>query len=49
MFIAKPVREEMFYGKQGVIVNVSGKGRYLGEGEYWLEENDELGKGFLLR
>ena len=29
-------------------VKVKGKGHYLGRNKYWLEEDDELGKGFLL-
>lgn len=32
-----------------VTVRVGGKAHYIGEARYWLEEGDEIGKGFLLR
>jgi len=36
-------------GKAAVTVRVGGKAHYTGEARYWLEEGDEIGKGFLLR
>ena len=48
-FIAKPVKEEVWCGKQALIVNVKGKGHYLGESKYWLDNGDKLGKGFLIK
>jgi trans-L-3-hydroxyproline dehydratase len=35
--------------KAAVTVRVSGKAHYMGEARYWLEDGDEIGKGFLLR
>ena len=36
-------------GKPAVTVRVSGKSHYTGEARYWLEDGDEIGKGFLLK
>jgi len=36
-------------GRPGVIVRVGGRSHYSGKAEYWLEEGDELGRGFLVR
>ena len=35
--------------RPAVTVRVGGKSHYTGEARYWLEEGDEIGKGFLLR
>ena len=35
--------------KAAVRIRVGGQAHYSGEGRYWLEEGDEIGKGFLLR
>lgn len=35
--------------KPAVTVRVAGKAHYTGEARFWLEEGDEIGKGFLLR
>ncbi len=48
-FVAKPVKEKTWYDKQALIVNVKGKGHYTGESKYWLDSEDELGKGFLIK
>lgn len=48
-FIAKPIQEDNWCGKNSLIVNVKGKGYYLGTNKYWMERDDELGKGFLLQ
>jgi trans-L-3-hydroxyproline dehydratase len=36
-------------GRPAVTVRVGGQAHYTGEGRYWLEPGDEIGKGFLLR
>ncbi len=35
--------------REAVVVRVGGQAHYMGEARYWLEEGDEIGKGFLLR
>jgi len=35
--------------RPAVTVRVGGKAHYTGEARYWLEDGDEIGKGFLLR
>ena len=35
--------------RPAVRVRVGGQAHYVGEARYWLEEGDEIGKGFLLR
>ena len=35
--------------RAAVTIRVGGQAHYSGEGRYWLEEGDEIGKGFLLR
>jgi trans-L-3-hydroxyproline dehydratase len=35
--------------KPAVTVRVGGKAHYTGEARFWLEDGDEIGKGFLLR
>ena len=35
--------------KPAVTIRVGGQAHYSGEARYWLEEGDEIGKGFLLR
>jgi proline racemase len=32
-----------------IIARVGGRAFYSGQAEYWLEEGDELGRGFLVR
>lgn len=36
-------------GRQGVVARVGGRAHYSGRAEYWVEEGDELGRGFLVR
>ena len=44
------VMETMQFGEhQDVTVRVSGQAHYSGEARYWLDEDDTIGKGFLLR
>jgi trans-L-3-hydroxyproline dehydratase len=44
------VAETTFCGpRPAVRVRVGGEAHYMGEARYWLEEGDEIGKGFLLR
>ena len=47
---AKPSRV-VNYGcyDDAVVVEVSGRGHYLGESSFQLEEGDELGTGFLIK
>ena len=35
--------------RPAVTVRVGGKAHYMGRAEYWLEEDDRIGRGFLLR
>jgi proline racemase len=35
--------------QEAVVVRVGGQAYYMGEARYWLEEGDEIGKGFLLK
>jgi proline racemase len=35
--------------RAAVTIRVGGKAHYMGEATFWLEEGDEIGKGFLLR
>ena len=35
-------------GRPGIVARVSGRAFYTGRAEFWLEEGDELGKGFLV-
>ena len=32
-----------------VVVEVSGRSHYIGECSFWVEEDDELGAGFLVK
>ncbi|MEP3276154.1 MAG: proline racemase family protein [Stappiaceae bacterium] len=42
--------EETECGKYlAVVTEISGRANYVGESTFWLDENDNLGKGFLLR
>lgn len=41
------LREEQYGGHSAVVVQVSGRGHYLGEAKYWQEEEDKIGRGFL--
>lgn len=36
-------------GKPGIVARVGGRAHYSGKAEYWVEDGDELGKGFLVR
>jgi proline racemase len=36
-------------GRAAIVARVSGRAYYTGRAEFWLEEGDELGKGFLVR
>jgi trans-L-3-hydroxyproline dehydratase len=36
-------------GRPGIVARVGGRSHYSGRAEYWLEEGDELGRGFLVR
>ena len=46
---AKPLKV-VPYGRydDAVVVEVSGRGHYIGESSFWLDEGDELGVGFLV-
>jgi trans-L-3-hydroxyproline dehydratase len=35
-------------GRPGIVARVGGRSHYSGRAEYWLEEGDELGRGFLV-
>ncbi|XP_063425578.1 trans-L-3-hydroxyproline dehydratase-like [Mytilus trossulus] len=47
-FTAKPVKEVTYGDYNAVIVEVSGNGYYTGTSKFTLEEDDTIGKGFLL-
>ena len=36
-------------GRPGIVARVGGRAHYSGKAEFWLEEEDELGQGFLVR
>ncbi len=45
-----PVRVEPYGGyEDAVVVEVSGRGYYTGEGTYWTEEDDPNAYGFLVQ
>ena len=48
-FQAKPVRVTMCGPYDAVVVEVSGKGHYVGSCTFTAESNDEIGKEFLLK
>ncbi|XP_045175723.2 trans-L-3-hydroxyproline dehydratase-like [Mercenaria mercenaria] len=48
-FVAKAVKQVKFGPHDAVIVEVSGKGHYMGTSVFTLEADDEIGKGFLLK
>ncbi|KAJ8045992.1 Trans-L-3-hydroxyproline dehydratase [Holothuria leucospilota] len=48
-FTGMPVRETTCGRFKGIIVEVSGRGYYTGEATYVIEEEDIMGKGFLVR
>jgi len=48
-FTGEVVSTSQCGARPAVIVRVGGKAHYSGEARYWLEEGDEIGKGFLLR
>ena len=50
MFTGKPQRVIQYGDYQdAVIVEVGGRGHYLGEAKFWFEADDELSKGFLVK
>ena len=49
IFTGKPIQTTKCGSLDAVIVEVSGKANYIGEATYTLEEDDLVGKGFLLR
>ena len=48
-FKARPVRETKLGPHEAVVVEISGKGHYLGSSCFTAENDDEIGKGFLLK
>lgn len=48
-FIAKVVQQTKCGPHDAVIVEVSGKGHFLGKNMFTVEDDDVIGKGFLLR
>ena len=48
-FKAKPVRQVVYGPYDAVVVEVSGKGHYTGSCTLTREDDDEIGKGFLLQ
>lgn len=36
-------------GRSGIVARVGGRAHYSGRAEYWVEDGDELGRGFLVR
>lgn len=48
-FSAEVRREVDLAGLPAVVVRVGGQAHYSGEARFWLEEGDEIGRGFLLR
>lgn len=36
-------------GRPGIVARVGGRAHYSGRAEYWVEDGDELGRGFLVR
>ncbi|OWF45444.1 Trans-L-3-hydroxyproline dehydratase [Mizuhopecten yessoensis] len=47
-FTAKAIKEVTYGGYKAVVVEVSGKGYYCGSSEFSVEEDDVIGRGFLL-
>lgn len=48
-FTGEVVRETQVGAHRGIVARVAGRSFYSGRAEFWREEDDELGKGFLLR
>uniref|UniRef100_A0A0B7B4B8 trans-L-3-hydroxyproline dehydratase n=3 Tax=Arion vulgaris TaxID=1028688 RepID=A0A0B7B4B8_9EUPU len=48
-FLGRPVKESQVENKMAVVVEIKGEGYYTGRSELTLEENDSLGRGFLIR
>ena len=50
VFTGKPQRV-VKYGdhEDAIVVEVGGKGHYVGEAKFWCEADDELSKGFLVK
>ena len=46
-FTGTALREEEWSSHNAVVVKVEGKGHYMGESKFWLEEDDRIGTGFL--
>lgn len=49
IFTGEVVDEARCGDRPAVTVRVGGMANYIGEARYWLEEGDDLGRGFLLR
>ncbi len=48
-FTGEVIRQTACGPREAVVIRVGGQAHYTGEARYWLEEGDEIGKGFLLR
>lgn len=48
-FTGEVLRTTNCGAKEAVVVRVDGQAHYMGEARYWLEEGDEIGRGFLLK
>ena len=48
-FTGKILRETTFGGHAAIVPEVSGRAWVTGRNEFWLEDDDPLGKGFILR
>lgn len=48
-FTGEVLRPVSCGAKEAVVVRVGGQACYMGEAKFWLEEGDEIGKGFLLK
>jgi len=48
-FTGEVLRTDVCGAREAVVVRVGGQAYYTGEARYWLEEGDEIGKGFLLK
>ncbi|XP_063959341.1 trans-L-3-hydroxyproline dehydratase-like [Lytechinus pictus] len=47
-FIAKAVETTKVGDRDAVRIEVSGRGHYIGQNTFFFEENDEMGKGFMV-
>jgi len=48
-FTGEALRTDVCGAREAIVVRVGGQAYYTGEARYWLEEGDEIGKGFLLK